>query len=84
MLKDKQNNFQQNKDKKTSIHQKKIEEFNIEIKNFDEKTQSGLMSNQKKYQLAAEKIQSFEQSLYQKELKDSKKSYAYKQRTLKL
>lgn len=84
VLKDKQNNFLQLKDKKSSIHQKKIEDFDQDIKLINEKTVTSLNINQKKYQLIAEKIETFEQNLYQKELKDSKKSYAYKQKTLRL
>jgi len=77
------NGFEQSIQKKQALLSKKTQALSDELRQAQDRKDQMIAKNDKKMLQFVSKIESFEKQLLVKELQDAKKSYLFKQRTLK-
>ncbi len=83
-LKEKQTSYIESREKKNLLYNKRLSNYDTELKATYEKHILELKENKENAEAAVKKLESTEQKNYLRDVKDSKRSYKFKQRTLKL
>lgn len=76
--------YKENLNKKQAHFEKRIQQIHMDLEQTTKQKTILMDENQKEYEQFGLKVEMHEKKLYQKELLDAKKSFAFKSRTLKL
>lgn len=83
-LKEKQASYVESRDKKIQTYQKRLTSMDFELAMALEKHNQTIKTNQTHAELTVDKLKRAEEKVLQKDLEDARKSYRFKQKTLKL
>src|SRR5690606_36463723 len=83
-LREEQANYMDSREKKIQLFNKRLTSIDVDLKTTYEKHVLELKQNKEHAEQTVKKLQLIEQKNYQRDLLDSKRSYRFKHRTLKL